>query len=186
MVNVGEKIEDMRFDVFVNNNFKKMSFSDYEGKWTVLFFYPKDFTFVCPTELSELADIYEELQKMNVEVISVSTDTVEVHKAWFDVSPKIAKIKYPMAADPTHKICRAYNVLIEEEGIALRGTFVIDPKGIIRTMEVHEDGIGRSAKELKRKIQAAQFVDAHGEVCPASWEPGEKTLKPGVDLVGKI
>lgn len=172
---------------YYQNDEKKISLSDYKGKWLILFFYPKDFTFVCPTELGDLADRYEELKKLNSEVLSVSTDTVQVHKAWFDASETIQKIKFPMLADPTHEICRKYGVLIEEEGVALRGTYIISPEGKIKTIEIHGDGVGRSGSELLRKLQAAQFVAKYGDqVCPANWEPGKDTLKPGMDLVGKI
>ncbi len=174
-------------EAYHNDDTKKISLSDYKGKWVVLMFYPKDFTFVCPTELGDLADRYAELQKLNAEVLSVSTDTIQVHKAWHDASDTIKKIQFPMLADPTHEICRKYGVLIEEEGVALRGTFIISPEGILQTIEIHGDGVGRSGDELMRKLQAAQFVAKHGsEVCPANWKPGEKTLKPGLDLVGKI
>lgn len=165
----------------------KIRLSDYKGKWVILFFYPKDFTFVCPTELGDLASHYDELKKLNTEVLSVSTDTIPVHKAWHDTSDTIKKIKFPMVADPTGEITFAYGVYIKKEGVALRGTFIIDPEGILRTIEIHGDGIGRSGKELMRKLQAAQFVHKYGDqVCPANWEPGKDTLKPGMDLVGKI
>ena len=160
---------------------------DYKGKWVVLFFYPADFTFICPTELGELADQYEELKKLNVEVFSVSTDTAFVHKAWADTSAKIQKITFPMVADPAAQLCTAYGTIIPMEGISLRGTFIIDPDGVLKALEIHDNSIGRSTAELLRKIKAAQFVREHGdEVCPASWQPGKKTLKPGLDLVGKI
>ena len=174
-------------EAFVNDTVKKISLSDYKGKWVVLFFYPADFTFVCPTELGELADRYEELKKLGAEVISVSTDTPFVHKAWHDNSPTIKKITFPMLADPTGKVCRAYGTMIEDEGLSLRGTFFIDPDGVLKAYEVHDNSIGRSADELIRKIQAAQYVKEHGgEVCPMNWKPGAKTLKPGMELVGKI
>lgn len=174
-------------DALIDNDVKKIKLSDYKGKWVVLFFYPADFTFVCPTELGELADRYESLKGMGVEVISVSTDTAFVHKAWHDNSPTIKKIKFPMLADPTGKVCRAYGTMIEEEGLSLRGTFIIDPEGVLKAYELHDNSIGRSADELVRKIQAAQYVKEHGgEVCPMNWKPGAKTLKPGMDLVGKI
>ena len=174
-------------DAFKDGNIEKVSLSDYKGKWVVLVFYPADFTFVCPTELGSLADAYEEFTAMNTEVLSISTDTAFVHKAWWDSSETIKKIKYPMVADPTGNICRAYGTYIAEEGLSLRGTFVINPEGILKAWELHDNSIGRSSKELIRKIKAAQFVSKHGdEVCPANWEPGEKTLKPGLDLVGKI
>ncbi len=172
---------------YYNDDTISVDLSQYRGKWVVLFFYPGDFTFVCPTELGELADHYPELQKLGVEVLSVSMDTVFVHKAWHDQSETIAKIRFPMLADPTGNISRAYGVYIPSEGTSLRGTFIIDPDGVLKAFEVHDNSIGRSAKELIRKIQAAQFVRKHGgNVCPASWQPGEETLKPGLHLVGKI
>ncbi|MBU1202724.1 redoxin domain-containing protein [Patescibacteria group bacterium] len=184
---IDHKAPEFTAQAYYQNEEKKISLSDYKGKWLILFFYPKDFTFVCPTELGDLADRYEELKKLNTEVLSVSTDTIPVHKAWFDASETIQKIKFPMVADPTHEICRKYGVLIEEEGIALRGTYIISPDGEIKTIEIHGDGVGRSGNELLRKLQAAQFVAKYGDqVCPANWEPGKDTLKPGMDLVGKI
>ncbi|HLC70038.1 MAG TPA: alkyl hydroperoxide reductase subunit C [Patescibacteria group bacterium] len=184
---IGQPVTDLELEAFYNNEFKKLKLSDYHGKWTVLFFYPADFTFVCPTELEELADHYVEFQNMGVEILSVSTDTTFVHKAWHDHSPAIKKIQYPMLADPTGKLCREMGVYIEAEGLALRGTFIIDPEGVLQAYEVNTNNIGRSAFELIRKIQAAQFVREHkGEVCPASWRPGNQTLKPGIELVGKI
>jgi len=184
---IGQKMDDAEFEVFYENRIKKVKLSDYKGKWLALFFYPADFTFICPTELEELADHYTEIQKLGAEVISVSTDTVFVHKAWHDNSPAIKKVKFPMAADPTGKLTRMCGVYIQSEGLALRGTFLLDPQGILKAYEVHDNSIGRSAGELIRKIQAAVFVSKHkGEVCPANWKPGEKTLKPGLNLVGKI
>ncbi|NTV23008.1 MAG: redoxin domain-containing protein [Nanoarchaeota archaeon] len=187
MVNIGHKIEDMEFDVYVDDDFKKTKLSAYKGKWIVLAFYPADFTFVCPTELEELAEMYDQFKKEGAEIISVSTDTKFVHKAWHDHSPAIKKIKYPMAADPTGKICRYFGTFIENEGISLRGTFIIDPEMCLKAADVHDNSIGRNSQEILRKLQASRFVwEHHGEVCPASWKPGQKTLKPGVDLVGKI
>jgi len=174
-------------EAYHEDDTKKISLSDYKGKWLILMFYPKDFTFVCPTELGDLADRYEDFKKLNAEILSVSTDTIPVHKAWHDESETIKKVKFPMLADPTHEICRKYGVLIEEEGVALRGTFIISPEGDVKTIEIHGDGIGRSGDELMRKLQAAQFVAKYGDqVCPANWQPGKDTLKPGLDLVGKI
>lgn len=174
-------------EVFQNEEVKKINLSDYRGKWTVLFFYPADFTFVCPTELEALADNYEEFKKLGTEVLSISTDTVFVHKAWHDHSEAVKKIKFPMVADPTGNIARAYGTYIPEEGLSLRGTFLIDPDGILKTIEIHDNGIGRSSVELLRKLKAAQFVRKNGDqVCPMNWEPGKNTLKPGLELVGKI
>ena len=157
------------------------------GHWSVFVFYPADFTFVCPTELSDLADHYEELKKLNVEVYAISTDTHFSHKAWHDSSESIKKIKFPMLADPTGALARNFDVMIEEEGLALRGTFIINSEGKIKTIEVNDLGIGRSAADLVRKVQAAQHIEANpDEVCPASWKPGTETLTPSLDLVGKI
>jgi len=185
---IGEKVIDREFTVYQSNKFTKKKLSSlYKNKWLVLFFYPADFTFICPTELEDLAKSYTKLKKMGVEVVSVSTDTEFTHKAWHDTSAAIGKVKFPMAADPTGQICRDFGVMIEEEGLALRGTFIINPKGELKAMEVHDNSIGRDADELVRKIQAAQFVEKNnGQVCPAKWTPGKKTLKPGINLVGKI
>lgn len=172
---------------FHNGKTEEISLKDFRGKWTIIFFYPADFTFVCPTELGDLADNYEKIKELNAEILSVSTDTIFTHKAWHNTSETIKKIKFPMIADPTHKISKAYGVYIPEEGVALRGTFIIDPEGTLKTMEIHDNSIGRSVEELIRKIEAAKFVYEHGEeVCPSNWKPGSKTLKPGLDLVGKI
>jgi len=157
------------------------------GHWSVFVFYPADFTFVCPTELSDLSDHYEELKKLNVEVYAISTDTHFSHKAWHDSSESIKKIRFPMIGDPTGILARNFDVMIEEEGLALRGTFIINSEGKIKTLEVNDLGIGRSAADLVRKVQAAQYIEANpNEVCPASWKPGAETLKPSLDLVGKI
>lgn len=186
-VKVGEKIPDFTLKAYHNDKLKDMSLKDAKGKWLVLFFYPADFTFVCPTELEELAGLYEDFKKEDAEVMSVSTDTHWVHKAWHDESDAIGKIEFPMLADPTGALSRAFGVYIEEEGVTHRGSFIIDPDGKIQAMEIHADGVGRSAKELFRKFQAAKFVHEHGDqVCPASWQPGDDTLEPGLDLVGKI
>ena len=185
---IGEKVFDREFTVYQSNKFTKKKLSTlYKNKWLVLFFYPADFTFICPTELEDLAEAYPKLKKMGVEVVSVSTDTEFTHKAWHDTSEAIKKVKFPMAADPTGQLCRDFGVYIMEEGLALRGTFIINPKGELVAMEVHDNSIGRNVDELIRKIQAAQFVASHkGQVCTAKWTPGKKTLKPGIKLVGKI
>lgn len=164
-----------------------MTDEDVKGKWAVFFFYPADFTFVCPTELGDVADHYEELQSRDVEVYSVSTDTHFTHKAWHESSDTIAKVKYTMIGDPTGTLSSNFEVLREGQGLADRGTFVVDPDGIIQAMEVTAEGIGRDADDLVRKIKAAQYVRAHpDEVCPAKWKEGEATLAPSLDLVGKI
>ena len=187
MVNINDSAPDFTEDAYVNGEIKKVSLKDYRGKWVVLFFYPADFTFVCPTELGELADSYEKIKSLGAEVISVSGDTAFVHAAWHDESPTIRKIKFPMLADPTRRVCSAYYTLISDEGLSLRATYFIDPDGKIKALEFHDNSIGRSIEELVRKLQAGQFVrEHHGEVCPMNWKPGAKTLKPGLDLVGKI
>jgi peroxiredoxin (alkyl hydroperoxide reductase subunit C) len=194
-VKVGGSVPDFEFEVFHKGEAHTMSLSSLRGKWVVLVFYPADFTYVCPTELEDLAKLYPKFQALGAEIISMSTDTVEVHKAWHDTSPAIKQIEYPMAADPSGKIASAFGVLIEgdgvsltpDEGLAMRGTFIIDPQGILRAMEVNDNSMGRKASETLRKLQAAQYVETHkGQVCPASWEPGGDTLEPGMDLVGKI
>ena len=187
MLRINEVVPEFETKAFHENKIKKIKLSDYKGKWVVMFFYPADFTFICPTELEELARNYEKLKSMKVEILSVSTDTEFVHKAWHDNSPAIKNVNFPMLADPTGKICKLFGTYIREEGLALRGSFILDPDGILKAYEMHDNSIGRSAEELIRKIQAAQFVKEHGgEVCPANWKPGSKTLKPGLDLVGKI
>lgn len=187
-VKVGKPIPDCTLTAYQNDELIDITLSSYQGKWLILFFYPADFTFVCPTELEEMANLYPEFQKEGAEVLSVSTDTKWVHKAWHDTSDAIKKITFPMLADPTQKLSRAFGVYIEEDGVDLRGSFVIDPNGILQAMEVHADGIGRNAHELLRKLKAAKFVYEHdgAQVCPANWQEGDDTLKPGLDLVGKI
>lgn len=187
MIQIGGKIPDLELDAFHNDEIKKVKLSDYRGKWLVLLFYPADFTFVCPTELEEAAEHYEEFKSLGAEVVSVSTDTAFVHKAWHDHSPAIKKVRFPMVADPSGKLCREFGTYLEEEGLSLRATFIVDPEGVLRAIEMHDNSIGRCAKEILRKLQAAVYVKEHqGEVCPASWEPGKETLKPELDLVGKI
>jgi len=185
---IGSEIKPFNATAFkAGENFYNVSDADVKGKWAVFFFYPADFTFVCPTELEDMAEQYDELQKLDVEVYAVSTDTHFSHKAWHDSSPAIGKIKFPMLGDQLHTLARNFNVLREEQGLADRGTFVVDPDGVIQVMEVTCEGVGRNAAELVRKIKAAQYVRAHpGQVCPAKWEEGEETLAPSLDLVGKI
>lgn len=184
---INSTIKPFKATAYHNGKFVPISDADLNGKWSVIFFYPADFTFVCPTELGDLADHYETFKKLGVEIYSVSTDTHFTHKAWHDASDTIKKIQYPMIGDPTGVITRNFEVMIEEEGLALRGTFVINPEGQIKIVETHDLGIGRSATELIRKLQAAQYVATHdGEVCPAAWQPGGETLAPSLDLVGKI
>ncbi|WP_346839728.1 alkyl hydroperoxide reductase subunit C [Microbulbifer sp. SAOS-129_SWC] len=184
---IESELKPFNAKAYQSGDFFDISDADVKGKWAVFFFYPADFTFVCPTELGDLADNYEEFKKLGVEIYSVSTDTHFTHKAWHDTSDTIGKIQYPMIGDPTGTITRNFGVMIEEEGIADRGTFVIDPQGKIQIVEITAGGIGRDASELLRKIKAAQYIAAHpGEVCPAKWKEGEETLAPSLDLVGKI
>ena len=184
---INSKIKSFKATAYHNGKFVPVSDADLKGKWSVIVFYPADFTFVCPTELGDLADVYGEFKKAGVEVYGVSTDTHFTHKAWHDTSDTIKKVQYPLVGDPTQALARNFGVLIEEEGLALRGTFVVNPEGVIKVAEINDLGIGRDAKELLRKVQAAQYVASHpGEVCPAKWTPGQKTLAPSLDLVGKI
>jgi len=189
MVQLNEKVADFEVTAYHNNDFRPIRLSDYRGKWVVVFFYPADFTFVCPTELGDMADHYAEFQAAGAEILSVSTDTHFTHLAWHSSSPTIGKIQYPMLADPSGVVSREFGVYIssgDDAGLTYRGTFLIDPEGVLKTIEVNDNGIGRAARETLRKLKAAQFVREHGEVCPANWEPGKATLKPGIALVGKI
>lgn len=184
---INKQLEDFTVQAYHDGEFKEVSLENVLGKWSIFFFYPADFSFVCPTELADLQDHYAELQGMGVEVYSVSTDTHYSHKGWADATETISKLKYPMLADPTHVLSKQFGVLIEEDGLALRGTFIVNPEGAIKAYEIHDLGIGRNAEELVRKVQAAQFVAQHGDkVCPAKWTPGEDTLEPSLDLVGKL
>ncbi|TNE88389.1 MAG: peroxiredoxin [Deltaproteobacteria bacterium] len=184
---INSTLPAFKAQAYVNGEFVEVTDATLKGKWSILFFYPADFTFVCPTELGDMADNYAAFKEMGVEVYSVSTDTHFTHKAWHDSSETINKITYPMLADPTGHLSRALGVYIEDEGLAYRGTFVVNPEGQIKVAEIHDNGIGRNADELLRKVQAAQFIAEHpDQVCPAKWTPGADTLKPGLDLVGKI
>ncbi len=184
---INSDVKPFKATAFHNGKFVDVSNETLKGKWSVFVFYPAAFTFVCPTELEDLANTYAEFQKLGVEIYGISTDTHFAHKAWHDTSEAIKKVTYPLIGDPTTTLSRAFDVLIEEEGLALRGSFVINPEGKIKVAEIHDNGIGRDASELLRKVKAAQYVATHpGEVCPAKWQEGAKTLKPSLDLVGKI
>lgn len=184
---INKQIKPFTAEAFKDGAFVTVSNEDIKGKWAIFFFYPADFTFVCPTELGDMADKYAALQELGVDVYSVSCDTHFTHKAWHDTSETVGRIEYPMLADPTGHLARAFGVYIEEEGMAYRGTFLLDPSGKVKLAEVQDNGIGRNADELFRKVQAAQFIAEHpDEVCPAKWTPGAATLRPGLDLVGKI
>ena len=184
---INSQIKPFKATAFHNGKFVEVTEQTLKGKWSVFVFYPADFTFVCPTELEDLADNHAEFSKLGVEIYGISTDTHFAHKAWHDTSDAIRKVRYPLIGDPTTTLARNFDVLIEEEGLALRGTFVINPEGRIKLCEIHDNGIGRDASELLRKVRAAQYVASHpGEVCPAKWQEGAETLTPSLDLVGKI
>jgi peroxiredoxin (alkyl hydroperoxide reductase subunit C) len=184
---INSQLPEFKVQAYQNGSFKTVSSDDVKGKWAIFFFYPADFTFVCPTELEDMASKYAKFQEIGVEVYSVSTDSHFVHKAWHDASETIRKINYPMLSDRTGALSRAFGVYLEEDGLAYRGTFLVNPEGQIKIAEIHDNGIGRNADELLRKVEAAQFVASHpNEVCPAKWKKGDATLKPSIDLVGKI
>jgi peroxiredoxin (alkyl hydroperoxide reductase subunit C) len=184
---VGKEVQPFKAQAYHNGKFIEVTEQDFKGKWSVVCFYPADFTFVCPTELEDLQNQYATLKSMGAEVYSVSTDTHFTHKAWHDTSETIRKIEYIMIGDPAHVLCRNFDVLIEEEGLADRATFIIDPDGVIQTVEINAGGIGRDASTVVSKLKAAQYVRNHpNEVCPAKWQEGAQTLTPSIDLVGKI
>ena len=184
---INTEVKPFETTAFHNGAFVQVSDQDLRGKWSVVFFYPADFTFVCPTELGDLADNYADFQRLGVEIYAVSTDTHFTHKAWHETSDTIGKVQYPMLGDPTGQITRNFDNMREDQGLADRGTFLVDPDGVIQFFEVTAEGIGRNAVELLRKVKAAQYVRNHpGEVCPAKWEEGDETLAPSLDLVGKI
>lgn len=184
---INQRMPEFKAEAFQNGEFKTVTSEQLNGKWALFFFYPADFTFVCPTELVDLAEKYEALQKLGVEVFSVSTDSHFVHKAWHDASDSIKKVKYAMIGDPTGVITRGFGVMKEEDGMAYRGTFLVNPDGLIKVAEINDNNIGRNADELLRKVEAALFVAANpAEVCPAKWKAGSATLKPSIDLVGKL
>jgi peroxiredoxin (alkyl hydroperoxide reductase subunit C) len=187
MALINTEVKPFEATAFHNGSFVGVSDQDLRGKWSVVFFYPADFTFVCPTELGDLAELYEDFKSLGVEIYSVSTDTHFTHKAWHENSDTIAKVQYPMVGDPTGVITNNFDVMREGQGLAERATFLIDPDGVIQFMEISSEGVGRNAAELLRKVRAAQYVRKHpNEVCPAKWEEGDDTLSPSLDLVGKI
>ena len=184
---INTQVKPFKATAYQNGKFIELTEASLIGHWSVLVFYPADFTFVCPTELGDLADHYDTFKSLGVEIYGVSTDSHFAHKAWHDSSDTIAKVSYPLVGDPSGRLARNFDVMIEEEGMALRGTFVVNPEGQIKLCEIHDNGIGRDATDMLRKVQAAQYVAAHpGEVCPAKWTPGAETLAPSLDLVGKI
>lgn len=184
---INKEINDFSVQAFQNGKFKTITKTDIAGKWSIFFFYPADFTFICPTELEDLANKYKDFKKEDCEIYAVSCDTHFVHKAWHDVSDRIKKIQFPMLADPTHVLSKDFEVYIEKDGLAERGSFIVNPEGKIVAYEITAGNVGRNAEELFRKLQACRFVYIHGdEVCPAKWQPGAKTLKPSLDLVGQL
>ncbi len=184
---INTEVQPFKANAFKNGEFITVTEADLKGKWSVLIFMPAAFTFNCPTEIEDAADHYAEFEKAGAQVFIVTTDTHFSHKVWHETSPAVGKAKFALVGDPTHALSKAFDVLIPEEGLALRGTFIINPEGVIKTMEVHDNSIARDVAETLRKLQAAQYVASHdGEVCPAKWKEGQKTLKPSLDLVGKI
>ena len=184
---IGKEISEFSVQSYQGGEFKTVTKDDVLGQWSVFFFYPADFTFVCPTELEDLAALYDQFKAADCEIYSVSCDTHFAHKAWHDASENIKNLPYPMLADPTHKLADIFDVYIEDEGVAERGSFIVNPEGKIVAYEVNAGNVGRNADELLRKVQACQFVAEHGdEVCPAKWQPGAETLKPSLDLVGQL
>lgn len=184
---INKEIGDFTVQAYQNGQFRTVRKEDVIGRWSIFFFYPADFTFVCPTELEDLADKYENFKAADCEIYSVSTDTHFVHKAWHDVSERIKKIQFPMLADPTHTLAEDFMVYIADSGMAERGSFIVNPEGKIVAYEINAGNVGRNAEELFRRLQASRFVYEHGdEVCPAKWQPGAETLKPSLDLVGQL
>jgi peroxiredoxin (alkyl hydroperoxide reductase subunit C) len=184
---INTPVKPFKATAYQNGKFIEVTEQSLKGKWSVFVFYPADFTFVCPTELEDLASLYDQFKDLGVEIYGVSTDTHFAHKAWHDTSDAIKKVRYPLVGDPTGTLTRNFGVMIEEEGLALRGTFLVNPEGLIKTVEIHDNDIGRDASELLRKVKAAQYVAKHpGQVCPAKWQEGAATLTPSLDLVGKI
>ena len=184
---INTQVQPFKTQAFLNGKFIDVSDESLKGKWSVLIFMPAAFTFNCPTEVEDAADNYAEFQKAGAEVYIVTTDTHFSHKVWHETSPAVGKAKFPLVGDPTHTLTKAFDVFIPEEGLALRGTFIIDPTGVIKTAEVHSNEIARDVKETLRKLKAAQYVAKNpGQVCPAKWNEGAKTIAPSIDLVGKI
>ncbi|MGG6461157.1 alkyl hydroperoxide reductase subunit C [Solilutibacter silvestris] len=184
---INTQVQPFKAQAFKDGKFITVSDADLKGKWSVIIFMPAAFTFNCPTEIEDAAEHYAEFQKAGAEVYVVTTDTHFSHKVWHETSQAVGKAKFALVGDPTHALSKAFDVLIPEEGLALRGTFIINPEGVIKTMEVHDNAIARDVTETVRKLQAAQYVASHdGEVCPAKWKEGANTIKPSIELVGKI
>ncbi|GIX34999.1 MAG: alkyl hydroperoxide reductase subunit C [Lysobacteraceae bacterium] len=184
---INKTIPQFKAQAFHNGKFIEVTDETLRGHWSVLVFMPAAFTFNCPTEVEDAAEHYDEFKKLGAEIYVVTTDTHFSHKVWHETSPAVGKAKFPLVGDPTHQLTRAFDVHIDEEGLALRGTFVINPEGVIKTVEIHDNAIARDMRETLRKLKAAQYVASHpGEVCPAKWNEGAKTIAPSLELVGKI
>jgi NADH-dependent peroxiredoxin subunit C len=184
---INTQVQPFKANAFHNGKFIEVSDESLKGKWSVLVFMPAAFTFNCPTEVEDAAENYAAFKEAGAEIYIVTTDTHFSHKVWHETSPAVGKAQFPLVGDPTHALTRAFDVHIDAEGLALRGTFVVNPEGVIKTLEIHDNAIARDMKETLRKLKAAQYVSSHpGEVCPAKWKDGEKTIAPSLDLVGKI
>ena len=184
---INTAVQPFKVQAFKNGKFIEVTEQSLKGKWSVLVFMPAAFTFNCPTEVEDAADNYAEFQKLETEVYIVTTDSHFAHKVWHETSPAVGKAKFPLIGDPAHVLTHMFGVHIPEEGMALRGTFLINPEGVVKTAEVHDNAIARDMKETLRKLKAAQYVAAHpGQVCPAKWNEGASTITPSLDLVGKI
>ena len=187
MTKIGDSIPDLELEAFLGDRIEKVRLTDYRDQWLVLLFYPSDFTYVCPTELREAAELYEKFKELGAEIVSVSTDSAFVHKSWHDSSKAVGKVRFPMLADRSGKLCREFGTYIEDEGLSLRATFIVDPKGVVKLIEMHDEAIGRNVGEILRKLQALKYVsDNPDSVCPASWKPGAEVLKPKFDLIGGL
>ncbi len=184
---INTPVQPFTAQAFHNGKFVTVTEQNLQGKWSVFIFMPAAFTFNCPTEIEDAADNYAEFQKAGAEVYIITTDTHFSHKVWHETSPAVGKAKFPLLGDPTHTLTRAFDVHIDAEGLALRGTFIINPEGGVKTAEVHSNEIARDISETLRKLKAAQYTAANpGQVCPAKWKEGAATLTPSLDLVGKI
>jgi len=184
---INTPVAPFKAHAFHNGKFIEVTEASLKDKWSVLIFMPAAFTFNCPTEIEDAADHYAEFQKAGAEVYVVTTDTHFSHMVWHETSPAVGKARFPLVGDPAHRLTRAFGVHLEDEGLALRGTFIINPQGLVKTAEVHDNAIARDVQETLRKLKAAQFVATNpGQVCPAKWKEGAASLTPSLDLVGKL
>ena len=191
VLKIGMEVPDFKLDVFDPKiaYFEEITLEQLKQdcKWIILFFYPADFTFVCPTELADLAENYEKIKELGGEVISVSTDTKFVHLAWHESERLLQNVRFPMGSDPTGIVSKLFGVYDHATGLALRGTFIVNPEGILVSSEIHLYNVGRNSDELVRKLQANTYLAAHPvEACPAKWQPGDKTLTPSKEMVGHV